>query len=290
MEILLLIACFIGWLVLGGLTLWTASKDLFKKRVSLRRAMLTQLAMVWVLPIWLIALFEFFSDPFFSPNREIWMSLPYICIPIQILIVAASFRLRLLPAAVCLLLSLVPGYMSFRMSMPGCILMAGARAVATKARGEMRQQGTVLQNWMDSEGALPFPVDRGGNTLAGIPRSASEDDQTLVYYRGPSFLPEAFVQGSDRPTLLVDPFRRKDPAPYAYAAGPVQGATAAFILSSWGPDEFDQSDEVERMFLIDFKGNTDRARESEAYHRLKYSPTNGVVSEGELFYMSEKGQ
>lgn len=290
MEILLLIACFIGWLVLGGLTLWTASKDLFKKRVSLRRAMLTQLAMVWVLPIWLIALFEFFSDPFFSPNREFWMRLPYICIPIQILIVAASFRMRLLPAAVCLVLSLLPSYMAFRLCMPGNITTAGVRPVVSKVWDELRGQRRMVERTIDRGDPIPLPVDRDGKTLAGVPRSASEDDRTLVYYRGPSFLPEAFVQGSDRPTLLVDPFRRKDPAPYAYAAGPVQGATAAFILSSWGPDEFDQSDEVERMFLIDFKGNTDRARESEAYHRLKYSPTNGVVSEGELFYMSEKGQ
>jgi len=285
-ELIFLVGCFTGWLLLGALALQFSANHFFEKQVSFKRAILTQLAMVWVLPIWTNAYFTKFADRFIEPNPEFNYLLLVFCLLPQCLVLMFSLKVRLFPAFVCLTLSLVPCYAAFRLAMPSDVLIAPAGGNITKANGAMLDAVEKLQEWSRTEDVIPIPVNREGEEIGGVPRSASGEGEIVVYFDGPSFLPP-------KPFLLVegklpeDPFKRKNPGTYSYAAGPIHGATAKFVLSSWGPDEVDQSEVVEALFLIECEGNIDRFRQNPETLKLMYSPTNGTVSPGELFRPGE---
>ncbi|MCA9442786.1 MAG: hypothetical protein KC964_18425 [Candidatus Omnitrophica bacterium] len=286
-ELVLVLGCFTAWLLLGALALQVSANGLFQKSITFKRALITQFAMVWVLPVWTNAYFTQFTDRFIKPHPEIDFLIAFLCLIPQILIVRFSFKIPLLSAVICLIIALLPSLAAFRLAMPDHVLMGGARSYVTKAHGQMRHSTESLQEWRTQHGELPKPVNREGKDVAGSPRSAGGEGDILIYFEGPSLLPpEPFrVEGRDGPPL--DPFKRSDPATYSYAAGPIHGATGRFILSSWGPDEVDQSDEVEELFLIECEGNSSRFKENDRTYRLMYSPTNGTVSQGELFWPGE---
>jgi len=286
-ELVILPGCFAAWLLLGALALQVSANGLFQKSITFKRALIAQFAMVWVLPVWTHSYFLQFGDAFTAPRAVPNLLMPFLCLIPQVLVVKFIGHLRINQAIICLGISLLPSLLCFRAAMPDHVFVPTARGYVTKVLGEMRSFSELLGDVLQKEGALPIPIDSHGNKVAGTPRSANGEGEILIYFEGPSLLPpEPFrVEGRDGPPL--DPFKRKDPATYSYAAGPIHGATARFILSSWGPDEVDQSDEVEALFLIECEGNRDRFRENGETFRLMYSPTNGTVTPGELFWPGE---
>jgi hypothetical protein len=166
------------------------------------------------------------------------------------------------------------------------ITVAGVRALATKANGEMRSTGTALKDYKMATGALPLPVNEVSQPVEGHRIAIGGVDQSTkevaIYYRGPSFVPDGLFEKVYDGPGPTDPFRRTDLGPYGYGAGPIQGTSAAFVPSSWGPDMESQAEQLEFLFLEEYWGDVDSFMADPEYMSLTYSPTNGLVSPGDL--------
>ncbi len=142
-----------------------------------------------------------------------------------------------------------------------------------------------LTETTEEEGLFPLPVDGEGHPIAGsLPESAtktvgtSTPDSSLLFYRGPSFVPDVLTALSPNHTIPFDPFDEVEERPYGYGVGPLNPeAGGVFILSCYGPDGISQAEQLEYLIVEKRKSWNDRQALN-----LLYSPTNGSSSSGDL--------
>lgn len=142
----------------------------------------------------------------------------------------------------------------------------------------------------EEEGHLPIPVDGEGHPIAGsYPEGTtmiavtSAPDSSLLFYRGPSFVPDVLTTLSPNHKTPPDAFDEDEKRPYGYGVGPLQGPGAAFLLSCYGPDGTSQAEQLEYLRLEKHRGSGKEFLRNPEVMLLTYSPTNGTVSPGDLF-------
>jgi hypothetical protein len=285
-ELLFIPSMLFLWIVLGGAALRFSANTYFKKDITLKRAIGTQAAMIVVLPFWTHVYCAQWGDIFVFPYRRFHPLIILACCLFQVFAVKKALHLSWYQGAVTWLIGLIPTYIAFRLAMPSDILYGGARALVTKANGQMRAVSVVMVEHHDANGALPIPVDEGGMAIEPVASQkmseSSPTQEVPLYYRGPSYVPDTLAERVYEDRKPNDPFRVKDLGPYGYGAGPIQGASAAFILTSRGPDMESQSEELEYLYLDKLRGDADMFKIDPECLNILYSPTNGTVSPGDL--------
>jgi len=284
-EILILLCL---WVVSGGLTLWWWLNK--KQRLSKTRAVIAQTLMIPVLPFWSYAYFSLhWGEP------EGWEHLIDLVIIVassvyQLLIVRFLLRARFPSFLTAWLVSLVPTYFFFVLSMPAHVSMPGNRPLVTKARGEMRFLTDALVKHREITGTYPIPVNDEGLEIEPVlignateVTDATGTESIALYYRGPSVVPNSLIESASMAQMPLDPFKKGEMQTYNYGLGLYGKGRGAFILSSPGPDKIDQSDQVEKLYLDVHAGNPEHFREDPESNRIRYGPTNGTKSRGEIY-------
>lgn len=164
------------------------------------------------------------------------------------------------------------------------------------AETDMRGMATAIQDYdtyfisRDKEGRFPIPLDAEGNPVMGtLPEElagtsiASASDNRLLYYRGPSFVPDVLIDMHATHMIPSDIFDPEQGRRYGYGMGPATGPSRAFLISSVGPDHASQAEQLEHLLLEKHKGNVAAFRKDPEVLNLTYSPTNGVETKGDLY-------
>lgn len=169
-----------------------------------------------------------------------------------------------------------------------------------RAANDMRNQATALfdyQTAMFSAGrpaCFPIPCDEVGDPVTGtLPEEleqaeiTSASDSRLLYYRGPSFVPDILIHMDVIQALPADVFDPDQERRYGYGVGPLCGPSMVFMLSSMGPDGTSQAEELERLFFEKHKGDDHSMIRDPDVLKLIYNPSNGVGSSGDLYRTQE---
>lgn len=165
----------------------------------------------------------------------------------------------------------------------------GLRARLSKANGDRRQLATALQDHLAAYKSYPVPEDAQGMPLTGTqPEIAGPVGTPTVdlqlYYRGPSYVPQALGDGRVMAGMPEDPFRPEARGRlYGYGIGPGTGEAACYILTSYGPDGKSEAEELENLWIDELRGSRDLQRTNPDFLNHSYSPTNGARSRGDLW-------
>lgn len=283
-EVILLFLC--AWLLVFPVLLWSLSRSpLSERKVSLLKSFLIHLASLPLLFVW-----AFFVC---KPTNTFSLAAGLVAfIPISLycpLFLSWLLKVRLLAGlafgtvgilfAIVVLLIITWIWPHPRLPRTVC------------AQDDMRRLSTDLFDFgqltkaTEGEWRFPIPVDGEGHPIAGsLPESisvtaaTSTPESSLLYYRGPSFVPDELTTLSPYCTIPPDPFDEEEERRYGYGVGPLNLETGGvFILSCYGPDGVSQAEQLEYLIVEKRKPWNDR----EALN-LIYNPTNGSKSSGDL--------
>lgn len=276
LAILLFVVWIVGWgTVAGCLCLWLGW---IPKGTSLLRILLCQL---FLLPAYFLAV-VLTPNTNSSPNFFISLIFNLTCISL-VLFFVYMYILHTDPlenlgcTLLCLFLPFVTGY-----TFSPNITYASPSAQIAKAKANMRSLSEALDCYQTRYTELPLPLNQKGQPVSGIPL-LSEDLTPLLYFVGPSFVPASLIEATDLENLPTDPFAEKKHGTYSYGMGKNCFGDFIFILSSPGPDQADESEELETLFLYVHEGNLDVFENDPLVWQLQYSPTNGTASPGGLY-------
>jgi hypothetical protein len=211
-ELAFLLVIGVLWVLIGG----TVSRHIvrvFQKDISPKRTYVTQLLLLVSLPLWSLAMVPGFHAMDLFPERRIYLSVFIGGLIYWFLILYWCLRLSFFATAVLWLVNCLVTVGLLTASMPN-ITVAGVRALATKANGEMRSTGTALKDYKMATGALPLPVNEVSQPVEGHRIAIGGVDQSTkevaIYYRGPSFVPDGLFEKVYDGPGPTDPFRRTD--------------------------------------------------------------------------------
>jgi hypothetical protein len=286
-ELAGLLMILVVWVLVGGAVLWYASAIILKKRVAFSRTVGAQALMVIVLPVWTWAYMLRFMWEIQTWDLTIGIALLLIGSLYQVWIIKRFLRTSISGALFCWVLNVMFTYPILVVSLPIPDL-GEPRSMIARANFGMHNVGLALYDFFDRKTHLPVPWDERGKPVAGVPPSsgnkestASAREEDLLYFRGPSYLPKDPLLLSGHDWVPADPFGEGDDGPYGYGAGPIAGPTAAFILTSRGPDKKSVAEDLEFLFLS--RGRGQLRQDDPEFHAYTYSPTNGTVSPGDIF-------
>ncbi len=286
---------FCAWVLVFPVLLWSFSRfPLSKRRLSLLKSFLLHLVSLPVLFVWgLVVIPVFFKpDTIFSIGLGLVVFVPIslYCPPILSWLLKTRLLAGLTLGTAGSLFAAVT-FLAITWIWPFPRLHPIVRAP-----DDMWHLSTDLFDFVqltkatEGEGRFPIPEDGEGHRISGsLPESVSVTAETytpdsgLIYYRGPSFVPEELTTLSPYCTIPPDPFDEKEERPYGYAVGPLNPEKGGvFILSCYGPDGISQAEHLETLLFQKHNGNTGAFKNDlEVLNRI-YSPSNGTGSAGDL--------